>query len=439
MRFSLKWISLLGMALWSFSAHAVLTIEITRGVDTGTPIAIVPFSWEGPVKPGQNVSDIVEADLARSGRFAVLPRKDFISMPHEDKDVVIKDWRILKAEALVIGSVRLAAPGKFQVQFRLFDVFKDTQIAGFRYNVSADLLRSVAHQISDIIYEKITGEPGAFSTRIAYVTREEPPRGLPPVYKLQVADSDGFNAQTVVRSAEPLMSPAWSPDGNRLGYVSFEDKRSKVYVQNLTDGRRELLAEFTGINSAPAWSPDGTRLALTLSRDGNAEIYVMLLNSRALKRLTFDPAIDTEPSWSPDGRDIIFTSDRAGSPQIYRMNASGGSAERLTFDGDYNARASYAADGKSITFVSRSQGAFRIAVMRLDNKTQQVLTDTSLDESPSFAPNGRMIIYATEVRGRGVLASVSADGRVRQLFKFEEGDIREPAWSPYNRELQYKE
>jgi len=439
MRFSLKWIAVTAILLWSFNARAVLTIEITRGVDTGTPIAIVPFSWEGAIKPAQNVSDVVEADLARSGRFAVLPRKDFISTPHEDKDVVFKDWRILKAEALTIGSVRLAAPGKFQVQFRLYDVFKQTQIAGFRYNVSADLFRSVAHQISDIIYEKITGEPGAFSTRIAYVTREEPPRGLPPVYKLQVADSDGFNAQTVVRSAEPLMSPAWSPDGNRLAYVSFEDKRSKVYVQNLTDGRRELLAEFTGINSAPAWSPDGTRLALTLSRDGNAEIYVMLLNSRVLKRLTFDPAIDTEPSWSPDGRDIIFTSDRAGSPQIYRMNASGGSAERLTFDGDYNARASFAADGKSITFVSRNQGGYRIAVMRLDNKTQQVLTDTSLDESPSFAPNGRMIIYATEVRGRGVLASASADGRVRQLFKFEEGDIREPAWSPYNRELKYKE
>ena len=438
MRYSLRWIAVTVMLLWSLSAHAVLTIEITRGVDTGTPIAVAPFSWEGPVPPAQNVSDIVEADLARSGRFAVLPRKDFISTPHEDKDVVFKDWRILKSEALVIGSVRLATPGKYQVQFRLYDVFKETQIAGFRYNINSDLLRSVAHQISDIIYEKITGEPGAFGTRIAYVTREEPAR-TQPVYKLQVADSDGYNAQTVVRSAEPLMSPAWSPDGNRLAYVSFEDKRSKVYIQNLTDGRRELLAEFSGINSAPAWSPDGTRLALTLSRDGNAEIYVMLLNSRALKRLTFDPAIDTEPTWSPDGRDIIFTSDRAGSPQLYRMDATGGSTERLTFDGDYNARASYAADGKSITFVSRSQGGFRIAVMRLDNKTTQVLTDTSLDESPSFAPNGRMIIYATEVRGRGVLASVSADGRVRQLFKFEEGDIREPAWSPYNRKLQYKE
>jgi TolB protein len=438
MRFAAKWIVTLGLLLWSFGAQAVLTIEITRGVEIGTPIAIVPFGWGGQAPPAQNISDVIEADLARSGRFAVLPRKDFISLPHEDKDVVFKDWRILKAEALVIGSVRLSAPGKYQVQFRLYDVFKGSQIAGFRYTIGADKLRSVAHQISDIIYEKITGEPGAFNTRIAYVTREGPP-GVKPVYKLQVADSDGVNPQTVVRSPESLMSPAWSPDSKRMAYVSFEDKRSKVYIQNMTDGRRELVAEFTGINGAPAWSPDGRRLALTLSRDGNAEIYVMHLDTRALRRLTSDPAIDTEAAWSPDGRDIVFTSDRAGTPQIYRMNASGGSAERLTFEGDYNARASYAADGKSITFISRSQGGFRVAVLRLDNRTAQVLTETSLDESPSFAPNGRMIIYATEVRGRGVLASVSADGRVRQLFKLEEGDVREPAWSPYNRELQYKE
>ena len=437
-RTGVKWLAMMVMVLWTASAHAVLTIEITRGVETGLPIAIVPFSWEGAVAPAQNVSDVIEADLVRSGRFAALPRKDFISSPHEDKDVVFKDWRILKAEALVIGSVRLVSPGKYQVQFRLYDVFKQTQLAGFRYTVGSGMLRSVAHQISDIVYEKLTGEPGAFSTRIAYITREEPPR-VKPVYKLQVADSDGFNPQTVVRSVEPLMSPAWSPDGNRLAYVSFEDKRSKVYIQNITNGRRELIAEFHGINSAPAWSPDGRQLALTLSRDGNAEIYIMRLDTRALKRLTYDPAIDTEAAWSPDGKDIIFTSDRAGSPQIYRMSADGGPAERLTFEGDYNARASYAPNGKLITFVSRQQGNFRIAVMQLDNRSMQVLTDTSLDESPSFAPNGRMIIYATEVRGRGVLASVSADGRVRQLFKFEEGDVREPAWSPYNRVLQYKE
>ena len=433
-----RWIVVLGLLLWSAGARAVLTIEITRGVEVGTPVAIVPFGWDGATPLPQNISDIIEADLARSGRFAVLPRKDFVSLPREDKDVVYKDWRILKAEALVIGSVRLAAPGKYQVQFRLYDVFKGSQIAGFRYTIGGEMLRSVAHQISDIIYEKITGEPGAFNTRIAYVTREEV-RGAKPVYKLQVADSDGVNPQTVVHSSESLMSPAWSPDGKRLAYVSFEDKRSKIYVQNMTDGRRDLVAEFTGINGAPAWSPNGRNLALTLSRDGNAEIYMMQLDTRALQRLTRDPAIDTEAAWSPDGRDIVFTSDRAGTPQIYRMSASGGPAERLTFEGDYNARASYAADGKSITLVSRHQGGYRIATLRLDNRAMQVLTETSLDESPSFAPNGRMIIYATEVRGRGVLASVSADGRVRQLFKLEEGDIREPAWSPYNRELQYKE
>ena len=431
-----SWLMAGALLAWSVGAQAILSIEITRGVDTGIPIAIVPFKWEGPV--AQNVSEVVEADLTRSGRFAMLPRKDFVSAPHEDKDVVFKDWRVLKAEALVIGSVNKIANGKFQVQFRVYDVFKETQLAGFRYTVSADMLRSVAHQISDIIYEKLTGEAGAFNTRIAYVTREEQTHAK-PVYKLQVADSDGFNSQTVVRSVEPLMSPAWAPDGFRLAYVSFEDKRSKVYIQNIMDGKRELLAEFRGINSAPAWSPDGRRLALTLSRDGNPEIYVMRMDTRELKRLTTDPAIDTEPSWSPDGRFVIFTSDRAGSPQIYRINASGGAAERLTFDGDYNARASYAANGKSIVFVSRQQGSYRIAVQQLDGRATQVLTETSLDESPSFAPNGRMIIYATEVRGRGVLASVSADGRVRQLFKFEEGDVREPVWSPYNRDLQYKE
>ena len=434
----IKFLTGLCLALTALSAHAVLTIEITKGSETGVPIAVAPFVVEGALKPPQDIAEIVYADLARSGRFAVIPRSSYISSPRDDKDVVFKEWRLLKAEALVIGSIRSVAPGKFQVQFRLYDVFKETQLAGFRYTINTNMLRSVAHQISDVIYEKLTGEPGAFNTSIAYITRE-PARQGPPVFKLQVADSDGFGPQTIVRSLEPLLSASWSPEGRRLAYVSFEDKRAKVYLQNITDGARQLLAEFKGINSAPAWSPDGKRLALTLSRDGNPEIYTMSLDTRELRRVTTDPAIDTEPVWSPDGRYIVFTSDRAGGPQIYRTAASGGTAERLTFEGGYNARASYSADGKSLALVSRQEGAYRIATLQLDTKAFQVLTDTSLDESPSFAPNGRMIIYATEVRGHGVLATVSSDGRVRQLYKFEEGDVREPAWSPYNRDLQYKE
>jgi TolB protein len=456
------------------AAQATLTIEITRGAEAGMPIAVVPFGWQVPArvpapepakgqKPGaaatvpppparapQDIGAVIEADLARSGRFSPLPRKDFVSQPHDDQSVVFKEWRLLKAEALVIGSVQWLPDGRYQVQFRLYDVFKEQQLAGYRYTVVAESLRAVAHQIADIIHEKLTGEPGAFNTRIAYITREEAagsravrpdPRGemraRAASYRLQVADSDGYGPRTIVNSPEPLLSPAWSPDGRQLAYVSFEDQRPKVYIQNLTDGRRELLAEFRGINSAPAWSPDGTRLALTLSRDGNPEIYVLDIASRLLRRLTHDGAIDTEPAWSPDGRHIVFTSDRAGSPQIYRVSSEGGPAERMTFEGDYNARASYAPDGKQLVLVSGHRGRYHIAVLRLDNRALQVLTDTALDESPSFAPNGRMILYATDQRGRGVLASVSADGRTRQTYRFDSGDVREPAWSPRSRDLQF--
>lgn len=418
------------------TARAILTIEITQSTDAGIPIAVVPFGWNGTGEPPQAIADIVATDLVRSGRFVSLAREDFVSSPTKERDVVYKEWRVIKAEALVIGTITPAGAGRYDVQFRLFDVFKQAQLAGLQYTVDATALRTVAHQIADVIYEKLTGEPGAFNTRIAYVTRESAGADK-AVYKLQVADSDGHNPRTVVRSVEPLLSPAWSPDGKRLAYVSLEDKRPKIYIQNLADGGRQPVAQFKGINGAPAWAPGGKRLALVLSRDGDPEIYALELASGKLRRLTRDPAIDTEPAWSPDGRHIVFTSDRSGRPQIYRMAADGSGVERLTFEGDYNARASYSPDGRLLTLVSARGGVFRVATLRLDNGALQVLTESGLDESPTFAPNGRIILYATEVRGRGVLASVSADGRVRQRYRLEQGDVREPAWSPYNRELKY--
>jgi TolB protein len=413
-------------------ASAILTIEITQGVDGGLPIAVVPFGGAGTQRPPQDVAAVIEADLARSGRFTPLDKKIFVSRPAEDRQVVYKDWRIVKAEALVIGNVKPLAQGRWQVEFRLYDIYKEKQLAGYSYVVAGNQLRAVAHQVSDIIYEKLTGEPGVFSTRIAYVTREGVVKRFS--YKLQIADSDGHNPLNLWTSKEPIMSPAWAPDGARLAYVSFEhQRRPTLYLQNVVNGTRHRIAGFDGINSAPAWSPDGTKLALTLSRDGNPEIYVMRLSDNALTRLTNHPAIDTEPSWSPDGKEIAFTSDRGGKPQIYRMRADGGKVERVTFEGEYNARASYSADGKMLTLVSGAQGRYHASLLHLQSSVLQVLTDTPLDESPSFAPNGRMVLYATDRGGRGVLASVSSDGRVRQLLKLQEGDVREPAWSPFNR------
>lgn len=413
---------------WSPTANAILTIEITEGANTGMPVAVVPFKWDGATPPPQDVAGIVAADLGRSGQLSTISADKFISRPYRDQDVDFKEWRLLKAEALVIGSLSKDKNGLYEIQFRLYDVFKQKQLAGYRYSVEDRRLRSVAHQISNKIYEKLTGERGVFDTRIAYVIREH--NAGKNVFKLQVADVDGHNAVTVVKSPEPLMSPAWAPSGNRLAYVSFEEKRSIIYVQDVATGKRTRLAAFHGINSAPAWSPDGKYLALTLSRDGNAEIYSYNIGERKLVRLTHHSAIDTEPAWSPDGKTIAFTSDRAGRPNIYLLDRDGGTPRRVTFEGDYNARPMFSPDGKSLAIVTRIDGQYHIGVLNLDRGNLQVLTSTPLDESPSFSPNGRMIIYATRRKGKGVLASVSADGRVHQAFTLEEGDVREPAWAP---------
>jgi TolB protein len=414
----------------STSANAILTITITEGGEGGAPIAIAPFKWQGSGALPQDLSKIISADLRRTGRFAPLTRKQMPSEPWRDKDVSFKEWRLVKATALVVGHITPVKKGRYRVEFRLYDVFRERQLAGYRYTVTAKRLRAAAHQISDVIYQKLTGERGMFGSRIAYVSYE---RGKGAKrYQLVVADFDGANPQTIVTSGEPLMSPAWSPDGKRLAYVSFEKKRSMIFMQNLSDGKRFRVAAFKGINSAPAWSPDGKRLAMTLSKDGNAEIYILNIGKKKLQRLTFHHAIDTEPAWSRDGESIVFTSDRAGGPQVYRKSVRGGKAQRLTFDGNYNARASFSPASNQLTLVSRRKGRYNIAVLQLADNSMQTVTDTRLDESPTFSPNGSVLLYATEVKGRGVLASVSVDGRVRHLYTLTEGDIREPAWSPHN-------
>lgn len=422
------------LLLWSSVARAELTIEITKGRQGGLPIAVVPFGWQGPsMKPPLDIAEIVSADLERSGRFDPVAEKDLISRPTDGKQVNFRDWRLVGAPNLVVGKLN-AAGNNYTVQFQLFDVYRETQKIGYTFNVQEKELRATAHRISDIIYESLTGEKGAFSTRIAYVTSTVWKVNNTRYYALYVSDVDGYNPQLIVRSKEPLMSPAWSPDGRKLAYVSFEGHRPVIIVQNIYTAQREKVAAFKGINGAPAWSPDGTRLAMSLSKDGNSEIYVMHLASGRLQRLTNDLGIDTEPSWSPDGRTLVFTSDRGGSPQIYKVSIDGGKAERVTFDGRYNARASYSPDGKRITFIDGDGRSFRVAVQELATGNMQILTNSSLDESPSFAPNGSMIIYATEYANRGVLAAVSLDGRVQQRIVLQEGgDAREPAWGPFSK------
>ncbi len=409
-------------------AHAALTIEITQGIQGATPIAIVPFgSAPGAAPPPEDIAAIVTADLGGSGRFSTLPLGDMLERPTDGSQVNFKNWRMLGSDNLVIGKVRPGSGG-YTVQFQLFDVFQGKQLLGYSIPAGASELRRVAHHISDLIYEKLTGIRGAFNTRIAYVTAT---RGANRSYVLKVADADGYNASTILSSREPLMSPAWSPDGKRLAYVSFEKKRSEIYVQEIASGARQRIAGFDGANQAPAWSPDGRRLAVSLSRGGNLDLYVLDVSGSNLQRVTDNPAIDTEPVWAPDGNTLYFTSDRGGKPQIYEVAANGGSAQRITFEGDYNTRPRVSPDGRYIAMVHRNGGRYTIAVLDTQTRALNVLSDGPLDESPSFAPNGSMILYAAADRGRGVLSAVSIDGKVRQLLVLQEGNVREPAWSPY--------
>jgi TolB protein len=417
---------LLGM-LAAGSASARLTIEVTGGVEAAQPIAVIPFGVSDGLIPREDVAAVIAADLARTGKFRPMPSRDMLSMPSRHEEVDLRDWSLLGMNNLVIGRVEQEGSG-YRVSFTLYDVFRGDQLAATDIVTGSGGLRATAHRIADLIYEKLTGQPGVATTRIAYITASG--RGEGQTLTLRVADADGYNPQTIVSSGDPLMSPAWSPDGQRLAYVSFENRRPAIYVQELSSGRRDLIAGYPGINSSPAFSPDGRRLAMTLSKDGNPNIYVLDLLTRELVQLTDHYGIDTEPAWSPDGNDLVFTSNRGGSPQIYRMSTAGGPAERVSFEGDYNARASYSPDGRSLTMVTRVNGQFRIAVQDLTRGYTRFLSNGSLDESPSFAPNGSMVIYATLHGGRGVLAAASVDGGGNQRLSQDADEVREPAWSP---------
>lgn len=416
-------------------ARADLAVEVTQGVEAPTAIAVVPFGNETGRALPEDVAAVVQQDLGRSGFFQPMARDNMLSFPVKKEDVYFRDWRIAKMDYVVIGQAVPVGTGEISIRFELFDVLREQSILSEQVTVSPEGLRDGAHFIADRLFERLTGLKGAFSTRIVFVTAEQLAAGKQR-FRLQLADWDGARARTILESSEPILSPVWSMDGSKLAYVSFETGKPSIYVQYLASGRRERIQSFPGLNGAPAWSPDGNSLALVLSRDGNPEIYVLDLRSRQLQRMTRHYGIDTEPSWSPDGQSLIFTSDRGGQPQIYRLQLASRKLERLTFEGNYNARGRLTQDGRFLAMVHRSSGGgngFDIAVQDLKTDRLDILTRSGMVESPSIAPNGSVVIYATQEGTKGVLAAVSLDGRVQFRMPAVSGDVREPAWSPYLR------
>jgi TolB protein len=425
-------LAMIGLLVLCPRSWAELVVEVTKGQDDAIPIAIVPFNSPTEAAASFDVAQLVGDDLARSGRFKSMARTDMIEQPHMGASITFDDWRRLNNDYIVVGQVQLLGPDRYNIVFELYNVLNRQRLLGYQISANKAGLRLASHQVADMVFQKILGVRGAFATRIAYVSvlGHLPNKS----YQLVVADADGMNPRVVMQSNEPLMSPAWSPDGQSLAYVSFEGKLPTVYVQELKTGERRRVSARAGVNQAPAWSPDGKKLALTLStRDGNLDIYTLDLASQALTRITDDPGIDTEPQWSNDGRSLYFTSDRAGGPQIYRVGIQpGDKPRRLTFQNSYNARPRLSPDESQLTFVTQEEGAYRIAIMDLRGRGDvQVLTRGHFDVSPSYAPNGAEIIYATRDRGRGVLALVSADGRVQERLVSSEGEVQEPAWSPF--------
>ncbi|WP_372863281.1 Tol-Pal system beta propeller repeat protein TolB [Spongiibacter sp.] len=418
---------MLGCAM---ASQAELTIEINEGKDDPVPIAVVPFGWKAGVTLREDVAAIVERDLHRSGLFNPLSRADMLSRPANAGEVYYRDWKSLGVDYVVVGELSFGRDNKLVAKYELLDVNTQRSILQGEESQSFDRVRFLAHTLSDKIYEKLTNIRGAFRTQLLYVSavREGDNRFR---YRLLKSDIDGVGEEVLADSMEPILAPAWGPDGKKIAYVSFKTTRPAIYLHNLETGERQQLTDFRGLNGAPAFSPDGSRMAMVLSKDGSPDIYVMDLASRALQRVTNHFAIDTEPAWAPDGKSIYFTSDRGGKPQIYKVELATGRVERITFEGDYNARARVLGDGLGLVMVHRVQGKFHIAVQDFKRNRVEILTSTDLDESPSVAPNGSMLLYATTYSGQGVLAAVSVDGGVRYRLPSRFGDVREPAWSPF--------
>lgn len=407
--------------LMSSVAHAQLTVEIAGSGANQIPVAVASFEGESVLE--RSLTDIVRADLERCGLFR---RIETGPLPISDKaSVDFVNWRTRGADALLVGSMTRTANGRIETAFRLWDVTKQASLASLVFSFAPNDYRAAAHRIADEVYERLTGEKGVFFTRIAYIEKTG------SQYALVIADSDGLNRVTTVRSSEPLISPTWSPDGSRIAYVGFQLKKPVLYVLHLATGRVQVLANYKGSNSAPAWSPDGSQLAIVLTKDGMSQVYLINADGGNLRRLTTSSGIDTEPTFSPDGQSLYFTSDRGGSPQTYRVSTQGGEPQRITFSGSYNVSPHLSPNGKLLSYVTRGDQGFQVTLLDLATQQAQVLTDTAADESPHFAPNGRYILYATEVGGRGVLSVVSTDGRTKYRLTQPASDIREPAWGPF--------
>jgi len=430
MRF-FRFVVVVWFCLIAKSVSAELVIEITKGSDDALPIAVVPFENFGTSAVPYDVARIVANDLQRSGDFETLSTSKMLSLPASLDQVHYRDWRLLGQSYLLIGKVNYdAESAQYQVTYELIDVYGQVRLMGEVLSSGPKGLRKLAHRVSDKVYERITGVRGAFSTRIAYITLRQLASGKQE-YRLQVADADGQNSYTLFKSHEPILSPAWSNDGQHLTYQSFHSGRPAIYIQHVKSGHQRKVTGFRGLNSAPMWSPDDSKLVMTLSKDGNAEIYTLDLATNTYDRLTNHFAIDTEASWSPNGRELVFTSDRSGKPQVYRMDLRTREPRRLTFEGRYNARPRFSQDGKSLYYVHQANGDFHIAAIDMETGENRILTSTPLDESPSVAPNGRMIIYATNRNNKGVLAVVSVDGGAKYFLPSDYGDVKEPAWSPF--------